>query len=72
MPKAARHPPPETAYWLLPNFHGLNIGLALIALDEHTDGAARIRHSLANLPEDQQGANWTIEYRRAAEQAEAA
>ncbi|RKS06682.1 helix-turn-helix protein [Nocardiopsis sp. Huas11] len=62
--------PPGTAYWLVPSFHGLNIGLAYLALGDTTQAAASIRDALANLPEDQQGAEWTHEYRAALAQAE--
>ncbi len=62
--------PPNTAYWLVPSFHGLNIGLTYLALGDNGEAADSIRDALANLPEDQQGAEWTNEYRAALAQAE--
>lgn len=62
--------PPDTAYWLVPSFHGLNIGLAYLALGDKGKAADSIRDALDNLPEDQQGAEWTNEYRAALARAE--
>ncbi|WP_019632507.1 hypothetical protein [Actinomadura atramentaria] len=62
---AARTLPPDTAYWLTPDFHHINIGLALGALGEHAAAAEHIQAGLESLPPDQQGAEWTREYRDA-------
>ncbi|CAM4185931.1 helix-turn-helix transcriptional regulator [Kibdelosporangium persicum] len=69
---AARDQPPGTAYWLKGDFHRLNIGLAHLALGDHADAADHIAAGLAGLPADQQGAEWTIEYRDALDQAQQA
>lgn len=62
---AGRGLPPETAYWLTPDFHHINIGIALLALGEHAAAAEHLAHGLGSLPPDQQGAEWTREYREA-------
>ncbi|QWF81119.1 helix-turn-helix transcriptional regulator [Amycolatopsis sp. CA-230715] len=67
---AGRDAPPGTAYWLTPTFHRLNIGLAHLALGEHGDAADHLAAGLAGLPEDQQQAEWVVEYQHAHEAAE--
>ena len=67
--KAARELPPGTAYWLTPDFHHINIGLALAALGEHAAAAEHLAAGLASLPADQQNAAWTKEYRDALDRA---
>jgi transcriptional regulator with XRE-family HTH domain len=62
---AGRDQPPGTAYWLTPTFHRLNIGLAHLALGDHADAADHLTAGLDGLPDDQQGAEWANEYRRA-------
>lgn len=69
---ASRDQPPGTAYWLTPTFHRLNIGLAHLALGEHADAVDHITAGLAGLPDEQQGAEWTIEYRHALREAQQA
>ncbi|MFJ6237996.1 helix-turn-helix domain-containing protein [Streptomyces griseus] len=69
---AAADQPPDTAYWLTPSFQRLNLGLAHLALGEPADAAEHIRGGLAGLPADQQGAEWSVEYREALQVAEAA
>ncbi|OSC76465.1 hypothetical protein B5180_01540 [Streptomyces sp. BF-3] len=69
---AASDQPPGTAYWLTPSFQRLNLGLAHLALGDFTDAAEHIRGGLGGLPADQQGAEWSLEYRDALRQAEAA
>lgn len=66
---AGRSLPPETAYWLTPDFHHINIGIALAALGEHAAAAEHIAAGLDSLPPDQQGAEWTREYREALDRA---
>jgi transcriptional regulator with XRE-family HTH domain len=70
--EAGRDEPPATAYWLTPTFHRLNSGLAHLALGDHAAAADHLRTGLDNLPEDQQGAEWTTEYRNGLDQAKAA
>lgn len=67
--EAARELPPGTAYWLTPRFHHLNVGLALLAMDEHAAAAEHLADGLDSLPEDQQSAEWTKEYRAALDRA---
>jgi transcriptional regulator with XRE-family HTH domain len=62
---ADRELPPDTAYWLTPTYHRLNIGLAHLALDEHNPAAAHLSAGLASLPAEQAGAEWTREYQAA-------
>jgi len=61
--EAARELPPGTAYWLTPDYHHLNIGLALLSMKEHAAAAENLQHGLQTLPADQQGAQWAEEYR---------
>lgn len=68
---AAADQPPGTAYWLTPSFQRLNLGLAHLGLGEHGDAAEHLRAGLAGLPVDQQGAEWSVEYRDALGVAEA-
>jgi tetratricopeptide (TPR) repeat protein len=70
--EAGRDEPPATAYWLTPTFHRLNSGLAHLALGDHPAAVDHLRTGLDNLPEDQQGAEWTNEYRDGLDQAKAA
>ncbi|MGW4129512.1 helix-turn-helix domain-containing protein [Amycolatopsis japonica] len=70
--EAGRDEPPATAYWLTPTFHRLNSGLAHLALGDHLAAVDHLHTGLGNLPEDQQGATWTNEYREGLEQAKAA
>ncbi|RBQ20288.1 transcriptional regulator [Spongiactinospora rosea] len=67
----ARSQAPGTAYWLTPDYHSLNIGLALLALKEHRAAVEHLRHGLDTLPADQQGAEWAQEYRMALHRTEA-
>jgi transcriptional regulator with XRE-family HTH domain len=69
---AERELPPDTAYWLTPTFHRLNIGLAHLALDEPADAAEHLAAGLAGLPEEQAQAEWAGEYRAALERARGA
>lgn len=70
--EASRDQPPGTAYWLTGDFHRLNIGLAHLALGDHADAADHLAAGLDGLPEDQQAAEWAIEYRDALDQAKQA
>ncbi|GAA3018922.1 helix-turn-helix domain-containing protein [Streptomyces fulvorobeus] len=69
---AAADQPPGTAYWLTPTFQRLNLGLAHLSLNAHSDAADHLRAGLAGLPADQQSAAWSVEYRAALDVAEAA
>ena len=66
---AARSLPPDTAYWLTPDFQHINVGIALAALGEHAAAAEHIAAGLDSLPPDQRGAAWTREYRNALDRA---
>lgn len=72
MDSAGADQPPGTAYWLLPKFHHLNIGLAYAAIGDQANAADHLRDGLAALPVDQQGAMWVVEYQQAYEVAEQA
>lgn len=62
-------PAPHTAYWLDATFHRLNIGLGYLALRCPDVAADHLQAGLAGLPAEQQHAEWTGEYRAAAERA---
>ncbi|NVI91237.1 transcriptional regulator [Actinomadura sp. BRA 177] len=66
---AASSLPPDTAYWLTPDFQHVNIGLALLGLGEHDAAAEHLQAGLESLPPDQRDAAWTAEYRDALRQA---
>ncbi|ASU79958.1 XRE family transcriptional regulator [Actinopolyspora erythraea] len=66
---AAREEPPRTAYWLTPTFHRLNIGLAHLALGDHTTASDHLSAGLDGLPPDQRTGEWTVEYREALDRA---
>lgn len=65
--QAAALPPPPTAYWLDANFHRLNLGLAHTGLGNEDVACDLLASGLAGLPVEQQGADWTREYRDALE-----
>lgn len=68
---AATLPPPETAYWLTPEFNRLNMGLANLGLARYADAADHITAGLAGLPPELRNAPWTAEHRDALARAEA-
>lgn len=68
--EAVREEPPGTAYWLTPTFHRLNSGLAHLALGDYANAVDHLRTGLENLPDDQQGAEWTNEFRDGLAQAD--
>lgn len=63
--EAVREDAPRTAYWLTPTFHRLNFGLTHLALADHATAADHFATGFGGLPDDQQGAEWTVEYRQA-------
>lgn len=70
--ESGQHPAPGTAYWLSPTFHRLNLGLAHLSLASYDIAADHLNNGLGGLPEDQQNAAWTTEYRDALAEATAA
>ncbi|MEU4211518.1 helix-turn-helix transcriptional regulator [Streptomyces sp. NPDC026206] len=66
---AAAVPPPETAYWLTPEFNRLNMGLCTLELRRYDEAADHFSAGLVALPADQQGAAWTQEHREALRRA---
>ncbi|MFF4155494.1 hypothetical protein [Streptomyces sp. NPDC001678] len=62
---AAAVPPPETAYWLTPEFNSLNMGLCTLPLGRYDEVVDHITAGLAGLPEEQRGAAWAQEHREA-------
>ncbi|MGW5556825.1 helix-turn-helix domain-containing protein [Micromonospora sp. NPDC003944] len=62
---AESEPPPATAYWLTPTFSRMGLGLAYLALGDRAAAGENLRAGLDALPEDQRGAEWVAEYRRA-------
>ncbi|WP_241833348.1 hypothetical protein [Streptomyces caatingaensis] len=69
---AAALPPPETAYWLTPEFNRLNMGLANLGLARYSDAVDHITAGLAGLPAELREAPWTWEHRDALKRATAA
>lgn len=60
------------AYWLTPSWLRLPIGLAHLGLGNHASAAENLRAGLEALPDGWQNAEWSVEYRSALTQAEAA
>ncbi|MGW3956207.1 helix-turn-helix domain-containing protein [Streptomyces sp. NPDC004752] len=69
---AAALPPPETAYWLTPEFNRLNMGIANLGLGRYADAVDHITAGLEGLPAELQDAPWTWEHRDALKRALAA
>ncbi|MFE6778287.1 helix-turn-helix domain-containing protein [Streptomyces sp. NPDC057702] len=69
---AAALAPPETAYWLTPEFNRLNMGIANLGLGRYADAADHITAGLEGLPPELRDAPWTREHRDALRRAEAA
>lgn len=68
---AADTAPPETAYWLSPTFSRMGMGLVHLALGDHVEAAENLRVGLDGLPPEQRGAEWSREYRKALDEAQA-
>lgn len=54
---------PPALYYYGPDFFRMNVGMVLHALGDHDDARDLLRAGLAALPVEQQGAEWTQEYR---------
>jgi tetratricopeptide (TPR) repeat protein len=67
--KAAKLPPPATAYWLTPEFNRLNMGICTLALGRYSEAADHLRTGLAGLPEDLRDAPWSWEHKEALRKA---
>jgi transcriptional regulator with XRE-family HTH domain len=67
--EAAALPPPDTAYWLTPEFNRLNMGLACLGLGRYADAVDHITAGLSGLPEELRSAPWTWEHRDALRRA---
>jgi tetratricopeptide (TPR) repeat protein len=67
--EAAALAPPETAYWLTPEFNRLNFGLCTLALGRYSEAVDHLTTGLAGLPAEFQGAPWTEEHRDALRKA---
>ncbi|WP_371602361.1 helix-turn-helix transcriptional regulator [Streptomyces sp. NBC_01220] len=70
--QASALPPPDTAYWLTPEFNRLNMGLANMGLRRYGDAVDHITAGLAGLPPELRDAPWTEEHRDALKRATAA
>jgi tetratricopeptide (TPR) repeat protein len=57
--------PPELVYWYTEPFLRMNIGLAQHAIGQYRDAVDSIRAGIAELPADQQNAEWVEDYRKA-------
>ncbi|MBB4782830.1 helix-turn-helix domain-containing protein [Streptomyces rapamycinicus] len=62
--------PPRSLYWYKPPFFQMNIGMVYWELGENQMAADFLSSGLGDLPEDQQGAEWTHEYREVLSHAE--
>lgn len=69
---AAALPPPDTAYWLTPEFNRLNMGLANIGLGRYADAVDHITAGLDGLSPELRDAPWTTEHRDALRRAQEA
>jgi tetratricopeptide (TPR) repeat protein len=67
--KAAALPPPDTAYWLTPNFNRLNMGICVLSLGRYSEAADHLRTGLAGLPDELCDAPWTWEHKEALRRA---
>ncbi|MFF8282256.1 multiprotein-bridging factor 1 family protein [Streptomyces albus] len=72
MDAAAGLPPPETAYWLTPDFNRMNMGICTLALGRYSEAAEHLRAGLAGLPAELRDAPWTWEHKAALRRAVAA
>lgn len=70
--QAGRETPPETAYWLTPDYQLLNLGLAHLALGDAGSAADYLEAGLAGLPVEQRAAEWAREHHAALAEARAA
>jgi DNA-binding transcriptional regulator YiaG len=57
--------PPESLYWYTEPFLRMNVGLTQNAIGQYRDAVDSIRSGIAELPGDQQNADWLGEYRQA-------
>jgi tetratricopeptide (TPR) repeat protein len=61
--------PPASVYWYTEPFLRMNIGLAQHAIGEYRDAVDSIHSGLAELPADQQNAEWVDDYKQALDHA---
>lgn len=61
--------PPGILYWYSPEFFQMNIGMVSLSLGDQRMAAACLDEGLRGLPTEQQGADWTQEYRSALREA---
>jgi len=61
--------PPESLYWYTEPFLRMNIGLTQNAIGQYRDAVDSIRSGIAELPADQQNAEWLEEYQQALDHA---
>ncbi len=62
--------PPASVYWYTEPFFRLNIGLAQLGISQYRAAADSLRSGIADIPEEQQPAEWMNEYREALTRAE--
>ena len=63
--------PPESLYWYTEPFLRMNIGLTQHAIGQHDDAVDSLSSGMAELPPDQQNAEWLDEYQQALDHASA-
>ena len=57
--------PPESLYWYTEPFLRMNVGLTQNSIGQYRDAVDSIRSGIAELPADQQNAEWLDEYQQA-------
>jgi tetratricopeptide (TPR) repeat protein len=61
--------PPESLYWYTEPFLRMNIGMAQNSIGQYRDAVDSINSGIAELPPDQQNAEWLEEYQQALDHA---
>jgi tetratricopeptide (TPR) repeat protein len=61
--------PPESLYWYTEPFLRMNVGLTQNSIGQYRDAVDSIRSGMAELPADQQNAEWLDEYQEALDHA---
>lgn len=60
---------PVAAYWLSVTYNRLNLGLAYLALGDHSEAEQQLQAGLDGIPPHHRSSEWAAEYRRALDTA---